>query len=297
MVVAIILWINGDIQLWLKNNSNTITMYITFILCIMVLLPILHIVLFLLYKNNAYLHICLKNTNIFTISSTKSNVLFFVFLPQAFGNAKTAHNQQTPADRDVHPGHLSGERRGARSVSVALSHSLSLSPLSLLLLSSLSLSLSLSYARTDTHTRTDAHTHRQTHTQTHRHACMDTDTHWRTHAHRHTWTHTRAQTHTDAHTRTDTHGRTHAHRHTRTHTRAQTQTHTRTHTHTQTQTHTHTRTHTHACWFLWFTGTFHRRNVFYTVQAVCAIALHLNLALTGDGCISIFPQKTHSVWL
>ncbi len=38
---------------------------------------------------------------------------------------------------------------------------------------------------------------------------------------------------------------------------------------------THTHTHTHSCWFLWFTGTFHRRNGFYTVQAVCAIALHL----------------------
>ncbi len=32
---------------------------------------------------------------------------------------------------------------------------------------------------------------------------------------------------------------------------------------------------THTCCFLWFTGTFHRRNGFYTVQAVCAIALHL----------------------
>ncbi len=29
------------------------------------------------------------------------------------------------------------------------------------------------------------------------------------------------------------------------------------------------------CWFLWFTGTFHRRNGFYTVHTVCAIALHL----------------------
>ncbi len=29
------------------------------------------------------------------------------------------------------------------------------------------------------------------------------------------------------------------------------------------------------CWFLWFTGTLHSRNGFYTVQAVCAIALHL----------------------
>ncbi len=38
---------------------------------------------------------------------------------------------------------------------------------------------------------------------------------------------------------------------------------------------THTHTQTHTCWFLWFTGTLHRRNGFYTVQAVCAIALHL----------------------
>ncbi len=37
-----------------------------------------------------------------------------------------------------------------------------------------------------------------------------------------------------------------------------------------------THTHTHACWFLWFTGTLHRRNGFYTVQTVCAIALHLS---------------------
>ncbi len=58
----------------------------------------------------------------------------------------------------------------------------------------------------------------------------------------------------------------------------------------------HARTHTHTCCFLWFTGTFHRRNGFYTVQAVCAIALHLNLALTGD-CAFIFSlKKTHSVW-
>ncbi len=36
----------------------------------------------------------------------------------------------------------------------------------------------------------------------------------------------------------------------------------------------HTHTHTHTL-FLWFTGTLHRRNVFYTVQTVCAITLHL----------------------
>ncbi len=50
-------------------------------------------------------------------------------------------------------------------------------------------------------------------------------------------------------------------------------------------------THTHTRWFLWFTGTFHRRNGFYTVQAVCAIALHLHLNF-----IYFFLKKTHSVW-
>ncbi len=48
-----------------------------------------------------------------------------------------------------------------------------------------------------------------------------------------------------------------------------------THTHTHARTHVHTHTHTHTRWFLWFTGTLHRRNGFYTVQTVCAIALHL----------------------
>ncbi len=43
------------------------------------------------------------------------------------------------------------------------------------------------------------------------------------------------------------------------------------------------------CWFLWFTETLHRHNGFYTVHTVCAIALHLNLALRGG--ISTFPQK------
>ncbi len=52
--------------------------------------------------------------------------------------------------------------------------------------------------------------------------------------------------------------------------------------------------HTHTCCFLWFTRTFHRRNGFYTVQTVCAIAL--NLALAGDGAFLLSPQKTHSVW-
>ncbi len=36
-----------------------------------------------------------------------------------------------------------------------------------------------------------------------------------------------------------------------------------------------THTHTHTCSFLWKVGTSHRRNGFYTVQTVCAIALHL----------------------
>ncbi len=44
---------------------------------------------------------------------------------------------------------------------------------------------------------------------------------------------------------------------------------------THSLTHTHTHTHTHTCWFLWFMGTLHRRNGFYTEQTVCAIALHL----------------------
>ncbi len=57
-----------------------------------------------------------------------------------------------------------------------------------------------------------------------------------------------------------------------------------------------THTHTHTRWFLWFTGTFHRRNGFNTVQTVCAIALHLNLALTGDGAFLLSLKKTHSVW-
>ncbi len=42
-----------------------------------------------------------------------------------------------------------------------------------------------------------------------------------------------------------------------------------TYIHLQTHTHTHTHTHTR------FTGTLYRRNGFFTVQTVCAIALHL----------------------
>ncbi len=70
---------------------------------------------------------------------------------------------------------------------------------------------------------------------------------------------------------------THAHTHTHytSHTHSTLHTHTHTHTHTAHYMYTHTHTHTHTCWFLWFTGTFHRRNGFYTVQTVCAIVLHL----------------------
>ncbi len=42
--------------------------------------------------------------------------------------------------------------------------------------------------------------------------------------------------------------------------------------------------------------TLHRHNGFYTLQTVCAIALHLNLALTGDCAFLLSPRKTHSVW-
>ncbi len=97
-------------------------------------------------------------------------------------------------------------------------------------------------------------------------AVRSLSTHTHTHT-PHTLTHL---THTHlTHTHTQTTHTTH------THTTHPTHTHTPhtppTHTHTH---HTHT-THTHTCWFLWFTGTLHRRNGFYTVQAVCAIALHL----------------------
>ncbi len=82
-------------------------------------------------------------------------------------------------------------------------------------------------------------------------------------------THTHTHTHTHAHTRTRARTLTHTHMH------AHTCTHARTHVYTHTVTHTHTHKHTHTCWFLWFMGTLHRRNGFYTVQTVCAIALHL----------------------
>jgi len=48
---------------------------------------------------------------------------------------------------------------------------------------------------------------------------------------------------------------------------------------------------------MWFTGTPHRRNGFYTVQTVCDIALHLNLPLTGDFVhFFIFKKKPFSMF-
>ncbi len=59
-------------------------------------------------------------------------------------------------------------------------------------------------------------------------------------------------------------------------------------------THTHTHTHTHVGFCgLW--GLSIGVMVFYTVQTVCAIALHLNLALTGDCAFLLSPKKPHSV--
>ncbi len=56
---------------------------------------------------------------------------------------------------------------------------------------------------------------------------------------------------------------------------------------------THTRTRTHVC-FCEKWG--HPIGIIvFILYKLCAIALHLNLALTGN-CISTLPQKTHSVW-
>ncbi len=49
-----------------------------------------------------------------------------------------------------------------------------------------------------------------------------------------------------------------------------------------------THTHTHTLVFMVYGDSM--CNDFYTVQTVCAIALHLNLALTGD-CVSTFPTE------
>ncbi len=57
-------------------------------------------------------------------------------------------------------------------------------------------------------------------------------------------------------------------------------------------THTHTHTQVGFCG-LW--GLSIGVMVFYTVQTVCAIALHLNLALTGDCEFLLSPKKPHSI--
>ncbi len=133
------------------------------------------------------------------------------------------------------------------------------------------------HARTHTHAHTRTHTHTHTHhTHTHNtHTHTYTRTHERTHARMHAHTHTYTHTHTHTHTQRTTHTHTYTRTHERTHA-----THARTHTrtahtpHTYTHTHAHTHTHTHVVFYgLW--GTLHRRNGFYTVQTVCAIALHL----------------------
>ncbi len=107
-----------------------------------------------------------------------------------------------------------------------------------------------------------------------------------------------SHTHTHTHTHSLTHSLSHTHSHALSLSLSHSHTHTHTHTHTlslsHTRTHAHTHTHTRARWFLRFTGTLHRRNGLYTVQkqTVCVIALHLNLALTGD---SHFYFPPHSV--
>ncbi len=90
------------------------------------------------------------------------------------------------------------------------------------------------------------------------------------------------------HTPTHTHT---THTHTHTHAHRQTHTHTHTHTHAHRQTHTHT----HICWFLWFTGTLHRRNGFYTIKLYVLFPYTYptpKLSPHRRRCISTFPPKS-----
>ncbi len=60
------------------------------------------------------------------------------------------------------------------------------------------------------------------------------------------------------------------------------------------ETHTHTHTHTHTCWFLWFTGTFHRQNGFILYKLYVLLPYTYptpKLSPHRRRCISIFPQK------
>ncbi len=50
----------------------------------------------------------------------------------------------------------------------------------------------------------------------------------------------------------------------------------------------HARTHAHTRWFLLFTGTLHRRKGFYTVQTVCAFALHLPYKLSPHMRLTLY---------
>ncbi len=76
------------------------------------------------------------------------------------------------------------------------------------------------------------------------------------------------------------------------------------HAHTHTHTHTHTLTCMYIiynnCCFLWFTGTLHRRNGFYTVQTVFSIdsttTIHLILPLRENFVHFYFLKKTTFIW-
>ncbi len=67
-------------------------------------------------------------------------------------------------------------------------------------------------------------------------------------------------------------------------------THSLKHTHSL----THSLTHTHTCCFLWFTGTFHRRNVFILYKLYVLLPYTYptpKLSPHRRRCISTFPQK------
>ncbi len=155
-----------------------------------------------------------------------------------------------------------------------------------------------------------------------------THTHARTHSHALTLTHIRSHTHT--HTHTHMHTQTHLHTHTFTFMHladafiqsdlqciqaihlycqcvcslgiepttfallTQCSNHWATGTHTP-HTHPHRpHTHTHTCWFLWFTGTFHRRNGFILYKLYVLLPYTYptpKLSPLRRRCISIFPQQ------
>ncbi len=78
------------------------------------------------------------------------------------------------------------------------------------------------------------------------------------------------------------------------HAHAHTHTHTHTHAHAHARTHTHTHTHTHTRWFLWFTGTLHRRNGFILYKLYVLLPYTYptpKLSPHRRRCISTFPPK------